>query len=384
MRLVVLNYVFAPGIESPENLLHSYDALTGWCRAANHAGMEVRIVQAFTRSAVLMDDGVEWIFSATSGPRDRWGRRMHALAASNQPDVVHVNGLDAPLQMWLLRRALPPSVAIVAQDHGGAPPRGRLKRVVKRGLMRAADGYLFTSALLAEPWIQSGFIARDAVHEVLAASTSLRQMDQATARAVTGVGGTPALLWVARLQPNKDPLTILEGFERVAVRLPGATLTMVYQDAELLSAVEQRLAQSDVLRARVRLVGKVQHDELAAWYSAADMFVIGSANEVCGYAAVEACACGAIPVLTDIPSFRVITGNGVVGQLWRRGDAENLADAVVAASRDMPQERARVLEHFAAHLSWNAVGQRARAVYESVVDARRKQGQRMRPTGQSA
>ena len=374
MRLVVLNYVFDPRIESPERLLEDYDALTGWCRAARDAGMQVRIVQAFTRSAVLMDDGVEWVFCAASASRERWGRRMHTVVASLKPDVVHVNGLDAPLQMWLLRRALPTSAAIVAQDHGGAPPRGRLKRVVKRGLMRAADGYLFTSASLAEPWIQRGFISKDAVHEVLAASTSLRPMDQATARRVTGMVGTPALLWVARLHPNKDPLTILDGFERVALRLPGATLTMIYQDAELLSAVEQRLARSDVLRDRVRLVGRVPHDELAAWYSAADMFVIGSANEVCGYAAVEACACGAIPVLTDIPSFRVMTGNGVVGHLWRRGDAESLADALVAASKNVPSQRARVRKHFAAHLSWSAVGQRARAVYESVVATRRGLG----------
>ena len=375
MNLVVVNYTYDPRIDTPEHLLTRYDALADWCRALSRAGLAVRLVQAFSRDAVLREDGIEWIFCEASAPRARWVRGMHDAAAEHSPDLVHVNGFDAPLHTWRLRQALHTSVAICVQDHGGTPPRGRVKAAVRRALMRAADGYLFTSAPQADPWIRDGYITTAAVHEVLEASTSLRPVDRTAARLATGMRGAPALLWVARLHPNKDPLTILDGFEGVLGHLADATLTMIYQDDELLTEVHRRIEASPVLGERVRLVGVVAREELAGWYSAADLFVSGSATEVCGYALLEACACGAVPVVTDIPPFRAITGDGAIGRLWTRGDPRSFSDAVIAVGRrPIEHERSRVLEHFAEHLSWSAVGQRARAIYESVVAGRRSRG----------
>src|SRR5207247_434398 len=129
-----------------------------------------------------------------------------------------------------------------------------------------------------------------------------------------------ALLWVGRLNANKDPLTVLDGFERSLGALPAATVTMIYTAEDLLPAVRERIERSAVLKERVRLVGTVPHARLPEFYSAADMFVLGSHREGSGYALMEACACGAVPVVTDIPTFRLLTG-GVVGALWTPGDA---------------------------------------------------------------
>ena len=376
MNVVVMNYTFDSRIETPEELLDRYDALSGWCRAVSQAGLSVRLVQAFRRDAVLRRDGIDFHFCAATAPRARWVRHMHRCAAAHSPDVVHVNGFDAPVQTWLLRHAMPDATAIVVQDHAGVPAGNWIKSTVRRALMREIDGFLFTSKAQADPWVQGGFIASDDVYDVLEASTSLRPGDRAEARRSTGVDGSPALLWVARLDSNKDPITILEGFEHVVDVLPRATLTMIYRDADLLPPIQRRLQSSRGLGARVRLVGAVPHADLATWYSAADLFVIGSAREVCGYAVVEACACGATPIVTDIPPFRAITSDGAIGRHWLCGDARSFADAVIAASGPSPgTDRNGVLEHFAAHLSWNAVGQRACAIYESVVARRRSERQ---------
>ena len=79
------------------------------------------------------------------------------------------------------------------------------------------------------------------------------------------------------------------------------------------------IARDPRLAARVRVVGAVAASQMAAYYSAADIFVSASHREGSGYAAIEAMACGAVPVLTDIPSFRVLTANGRVGALWQQG-----------------------------------------------------------------
>src|SRR5438876_111648 len=67
------------------------------------------------------------------------------------------------------------------------------------------------------------------------------------------------------------------------------------------------------------MLGHVLHFRLAAFYSAADLFVLGSHDEGSGYAVLEACACGASPVVTDIPSFRRMTAGAQSVLCGRQG-----------------------------------------------------------------
>jgi glycosyltransferase involved in cell wall biosynthesis len=203
--------------------------------------------------------------------------------------------------------------------------------------------------------------------QVLESSTRLQPMSRSVARAASGLAGTPAVLWVGRLNANKDPLTVLDGFERSLAHLPQAVLTMVHSDDDLLPAVCARLKGS-ALHDRVRLVGRVSQNALPAYYSAADLFVLGSHHEGSGYALIEACACGAIPVVTSIPSFRAITADGSIGGLWTPGDASDCARALVDVGRqDLPALRQRVEHHFRCALSWETVGRQALAAYREVV-----------------
>ena len=180
------------------------------------------------------------------------------------------------------------------------------------------------------------------------------------------------MLWVGRLNANKDPLTILEGFAQALARLPGAVLTMIYDGDELLAAVRARLLTSPTLSARVRLVGRVPHPLMPAFYSAADLFVVGSHHEGSGYALIEACACGLVPVVPSIPTFRVLTAGGSLGALWQPGDAASFARALVeVGQRNLTAARAQVGAHFDRSLTWSAVGRRAMAIYQDLVTRRR-------------
>jgi glycosyltransferase involved in cell wall biosynthesis len=203
------------------------------------------------------------------------------------------------------------------------------------------------------------------------ASTSIRPVRYADARARTAMTGSPALLWVGRLDANKDPLTVLAGFEACAPALPDATLTMVFTATELLAAVTDRIARSPTLRERVRLVGAVPHHEMAFFFSGADLFVLGSHHEGSGYALIEAIACGATPVVTHIPTFRLLTGGGAIGASWTPGDAGSCAAALRAsASRGAVEGRDRIIDHFDRHLTWSAIGQRALEIYTDVIASR--------------
>jgi glycosyltransferase involved in cell wall biosynthesis len=193
------------------------------------------------------------------------------------------------------------------------------------------------------------------------------------ARRQSGVDGSPALLWVGRLNGNKDPLTVLRGVAAFFEACPAARLTMVYASAELEPDVRRVIAAAPALAARVRLAGRVPREDMPAYFSAADIFVLGSHREGSGYAAIEALACGALPVLTDIPSFRALTGDGTVGMLWNRGDAESLARTLaLAAPRISADTREACRTLFDRRFSWPAIGRRAMAIYEEVWTARRR------------
>lgn len=375
-RIVQLNAVYDPAWRDPESLLARYRTLTGWARAVRHAGADVTVVQRFVRSARLVHEDVPYVFVHDDGPpvpSPSWtSRAFAACVAELEPHVTHINGLMFPALVAAVRSARPNHV-IVVQDHAGyVPPRGRLAGLRRRTIWRsgfdATDACSFTAQAQADPWREAGLLRAQQVLAITESSTTLTRQPRGEARRVTGVVGAPAILWIGRLDASKDPLTVLDGFERVSASHPGARAWMIYQSGALEPEVRARVARSPLLAGRVTLVGPVSHDHIASYASAADLFISGSHHEGSGYALIEAMACGAVPVVTDIPSFCAIAGD--CGSFWPAGDADACAAAVaqVAAlatddSRALGAWRDRVLARFAADLTWRAIGVRTLALY---------------------
>jgi glycosyltransferase involved in cell wall biosynthesis len=373
MRILVLNCSYDNDLTAPDDLLNRYTTLTGWSDALLSAGAtRVSVLQPFGSEARVVRHGVEYFFRKT--PVGGWPRLLSRTVSELKPDVVHINGLIFPWQAWWLRHALPARSVIVIQDHGGAEPsRNPCRWITQRVGLGVADAFLFSAVELAAPWQSARLIARhQSVFAVMESSTTMRPLQREQARNISGVPGRPAMLWVGRLNANKDPLTVLDGFERALCDLPDAHLTMIYSSEEWLAQVQTRIARSRRLTSHVSLRGYIPHDRLAEFYSAADLFLLGSHREGSGYALIEALACGATPVVTDIPSFRALCGNGAIGAVWPVGDAKALADSLVDhGSRDPIAARAAVLDHFERELSWPVVGRRAMAAY-AVVLARKR------------
>lgn len=392
MRLAFVNYAYEASIPEAAALLDRYETLTGWAEAVREAGAEVVLVaQRFSDDADVERQGIRYALRRDGGPPvATWRTKPSALIAAIQsarPDLVHVNGLGFPAQLLQLRAALRAEPCLVVQDHAGVrpPPRrwwdiaGHVRRTRLRRGLAVADAFLFTARAQARSWQRAGLLDPAApIFDVPESSTTLRPTGRDEARATTGVTGHPAVLWVGRLVANKDPLTVLDAIEHAARVVPDLRLAMVYHQDDLLPAVRARLARSDRLGSRVHLVGEVPRSLMAAYYSAADLFVLGSRTEGSCYALIEALACGCVPVVTDIPAFRALAAvAGPSAQLWTPGDAWTLARALVrCAHLDFPVARRTVRAGFEAHLSWPALGRRAVAAYEAVCRRRGATGGR--------
>lgn len=395
MKITLVEWAYDADLADEQALLRRYATTTGWCEAlqaiadrprdgvSDRRVREVSAVIRFHRDARVERRGVVYHFCRDDGgPRpSAWTApaRLATAIAAIQPDLVHVNGLGFPMPTWRLRQRLPATTALVVQDHANAlptvsdAPMGQMKQLLRRRAMRAVDGFLFTAVDQAAPWRRDGLIdAGQSVHSVIEGSTTMTPVGMTEARRLIGVSGSPVILWVGRLDANKDPLCVLEAFARIRVTRAQATLVMLYGRDDLLPEVQRRIERDPRLRGGVRLVGAVPHEQMARYYSAADLFVLGSHHEGSGYALLEACACGVPPAVTDIPAFRRLTRDGAVGRLWTPGDPHACAVAMNALLRVVgPIARANVRGYFQRALSWAAVARDAQDAYADVIGRRR-------------
>jgi glycosyltransferase involved in cell wall biosynthesis len=379
LHVAQISFLTDPLRRAPARLLADWPSLVDIAEAAARANIRVSVVQACAHSQLIMRNGVHYHFLPFGrgaapfghGAAERASRGAFAeLLRTLAPDVLHVHGLGFARDVLALRAAAP-GIPILLQDHASRPPRW-WRRPLWRRAFAAASGISFCALEQAEPFTGAGLIAAPTkLYEIPESTSRFAPGKPAAIRRGSEVVGYPAVLWVGHLDANKDPLTVLEGIREAARSLPQLQLWCCFGRAPLLRAVQRRIAVDPLLRDRVRLLGRVLHSQVEQLMRTADVFVLGSHHEGSGYSLIEALACGLPPVVTDIPSFRSLTGGGKVGALWKTGDARQLCARLLAvAAQPRAQLRAAARAHFDRELSFEAVGRKLAAAYHDLRGAR--------------
>jgi glycosyltransferase involved in cell wall biosynthesis len=385
LRVLSVLYVYPPDVTTAEGLLERYSTVVPWARALRDEGVEVTVLVRFHETRTLQEAGICYAFHADSfGPwLNNWQvpvsfhSAIRATCGNHIPSgvgtVVLVHGLFFPLQTRLLRASLPPGCVVAAQHHAERPSR-RLARPFQKWGLRAADGFFFAAREIGHAWADQGLISKtQSIFEVMEGSTSFRRVDRAAARAQTGMSGNPVVLWVGRLIPLKDPLTVLRGFEQVVKQLPEAKLYMAFGVADLLPEVRECLASSPHLSRSVILPGNVEHSQMEQIYNSADYFVLGSHYEGSSFSLVEAMACGVVPVVTDIPSLRAMTNDGRIGACWAPGSATAFADAFLeVAKKPLGPLSDEAVHFFHEQLSYPAIARNSIRAYDELIASKRE------------
>lgn len=374
MHVAQLNFVPAPDGLGIEALLQRWPSLADIAELAAGAGIRVSVLQAASCAGHWMRNGVDYHFVDLGEARavESRARRFADVLGALHADVLHAHGLGFVEEATAIARHVSPPSPVLFQDHADRLPRW-WRRPRQRRCFAAASGVAFTSLDQARPFMAAGlFSASTRLFAIPESSSRFMPGDRSDARTATGLYGDPCVLWVGRLTRGKDPLTVLEGVALAASRLPGLRLWCAFGAAPMLREVRTRIADDPRLNGRVLLLGEVPHARIELLLRAADLFVSGSRAEGSGYAVLEALACGITPVLTDIPAFRALTGNGRIGHAWPCGDAMRLAGALFAATNSRTSQQ-QVRGHFDATLSFAAVGRLWVNAYTQVLeDARRR------------
>lgn len=369
VHVAQVSFYLDPEGREPEQLLHDWSSLVDVADAASAAGVRVTVIQACAYSRKLTHHGVDYHFLTPDEvvPTIACSEAFSGLVQNLGAQVFHIHGLGFPEDIQALAKLMP-TAPIIAQDHADRPPRIWRRLFTRRGLAMIS-GVAFCALAQAQPFVSAGLLQRHTtIYEIPESTSRFVPGNHEQARRVTGVYGDPCLLWVGHLNDNKDPLTVLDGVSEAVEQLPGVQLWCCFGTAPLLSEVRSRIDSDARLRGRVHLLGRVPHEMIQLLMQAADLFLLGSHREGSGYSLIEALACGLSPVVTDIPSFRSLTGQASVGRLWACGDARSLCGSLLAiASEDRPQLRRSAREHFDAELSFAALGRKLSAAYEDLL-----------------
>ena len=155
----------------------------------------------------------------------------------------------------------------------------------------------------------------------------------------------PVLASVGHLIERKGHHLVIDAFADI----PGATLLIVGDGEErgALKAQAKRLG----LRDRIRFFGALPHEDLINIYNAADALVLASSREGWPNVLLEAMACGAPCIATNVGGNGEVISNPAAGALIPARNADAIAQTVRQVLAAPPDRRA-VRAHAKAH-SWN-------------------------------
>jgi len=267
----------------------------------------------------------------------------------------------SPIDVVLLKMFTRQKIKFIVIHHAEKPSQNPIKRLIQRLAYSNLQAYFFASKELAQPFIEHKIIGDDKkIHEVMEGSTSFI-FDGKKRRKEN-------FIWVGRLDSNKDPICILTAFSNFVKQYSMARLQMIYGTKDLEQEVKQFIDKNNLTQ-NVILLGELPHAELEKKYNEAQYFILGSHREGSGYALCEAMACGCVPIVTGIPSFRTMTNNGDCGYLFEPGNSRELEDILLNLNpEDWQIKHEKTLQKFKNDLSPEAIGKRVAEICTQLLE----------------
>jgi glycosyltransferase involved in cell wall biosynthesis len=376
MKICLFNPAFDQDLDKIERVQEAYWHVFHLAAALGDLGHDLLLMQAFASESELALGRVRActvpaaahirVGNATTVEVSDYAASVRRIQQFD-PDVLHLFGVALlnPLRAfgdWSARSGRTFSVSY----HGGAPRRNPLLRWRQKRACKNINAAFFSAREFADQW--RGLMPANTQLALAAElSSPFAGKPKNDARATLQIEGHPVFAWCGRLHPQKDPLTVIRGFEAILAFAPNATLLLAYQTAELLEEIQAFLREKSGLANRVRLLGMLPHRDVETLFSAADYYVSSSQREIGGNALVEAMSCGCVPLVADIPSFRQLTRSIEPARYFPVGDAMGFADvAKKAMAANIEMESAAVLRAYERNLSYAALARTYSEVFTSL------------------
>jgi PEP-CTERM/exosortase A-associated glycosyltransferase len=279
-------------------------------------------------------------------------RRLQQIVAQRRPDILHAHSpiLTGLAALRVAKRARLPLVYEVralwedaAVDLGTSRAGGlryRATRTLETWLLRRADAVVTLCDSMRRELAARG-VPEDRLAVVpnavdVAAFSRPRARDEALARRLD-LEGRLVLGFVGSFYHYEGMDLLIRALPAIRAALPQATLLLVGggPEAERLQALVGQLGLGDA----VRLVGRVPHDQVRAYYDLVQLLVyprrrMRLTDLVTPLKPLEAMAERRLVVASDVGGHRELIRDGETGYLFPADDVAALARRVVEAARD--------------------------------------------------
>lgn len=271
---------------------------------------------------------------------------MHDTALREDLDVMHVHyAIPHATSAWVARKMLAPdkNLPIVTTLHGtditlvGQHPS--FHAITRFSILRS-QGLTAVSRFLREETVRNFDVPGDRIEVIpnFIDPEVWRPGKEPCHRSTLAPQGEKIVMHVSNFRPVKRVEDVVEIFARI-VRKVNARLVFVGDGPDRPRAAER--AEELGVRPRVLFLGKhASVDELIA---CADLLLLPSSNESFGLAALEAMACGAPVVASDVGGLPEVVTSGESGYLFEPGNVDDMAGAGIELLRD-PVLKARIVE----------------------------------------
>lgn len=303
-----------------------------------------------------------------------WGRRIFPERVPGGADDS--GSSDGSGEHHLSTRAVAifftPHTTAAAKDARrgpGEPAEPRIRHSIENRLPAFVDGYIVNTPLEAEELMQS--------HPSLSGRISIITpgVDTDIFRPLPGIHPDHdtsetrcRIVFAGRPQPLKGPHLLVEAFALLPRDLQVELDIIGRSESDYEQRLLDRAAELG-LADRVRLKDPVPPEELARIFRSADIVACPSSSETFGLVALEAQACGAAVLASDVDGLRFAVENHRTGLLVAPRTAERWAAAIERLVR-APYLRHSLGANAAARarsMSWESTARKTLDVYETAV-----------------
>lgn len=180
-----------------------------------------------------------------------------------------------------------------------------------------------------------------------------------------GHGRIPnSLFFLGRLEARK-------GIDFLIKAMPGVKdaindVVLFIGGEGILKSYIQTFVATHHLESNVVLLGHIADSDLIKWYNKVDAVVIPSIFEGFGLTAIEAMACGAPVVATDVDALRDIIDDGIDGRLIQYGDVGALSRRITDLLSSTTKQRRFTkagIQKVTRYFDWDTIAKKVVAVY---------------------
>lgn len=295
-----------------------------------------------------------------------------------EPTICHVHGtgiFSCEIYNALKRQGVPLMLTV----HGLVKEEKRKALKNRFSLKTFYQFWIQTSAerdllqLASNVIVDTQYVAEQIDQYHLASRPKISVIPQGIDEQLFNVSCSPlskTILSVGAFSKRKGHLLLIMAFEKIAQKIPDATLTIcgVVSDKEYFNEV-MNYVNASYLKDRISILTNLPKEQLLAQYEKARVFALHSQEESQGIVFAEAMAVGLPVVATRVGGIPDVICDGKTGFLAEYSDNDAFADTLekLLTSDILWNQLSASCRDEAKHYSWNQISEKVEKVYSSIL-----------------